>query len=146
MTTAYYIDFLAGICTKNTAVKCISAFLLIAAEFLFDGLLIQAMISLFVLVIFDYITAMLVVNKLKTPITSRKTFRTPFKMAIYFLLIAAGNISENALPTVMHFLDDTIIAFLVLTEVISVIENVGKLGYAVPNKLLNRLEEWRDEK
>jgi len=146
MESASVTTLLASVCFKDLAIKCLGAIALITGNFLFDGILVQAMVSLFVLVIFDAITAMATAYKNKVAVTSRKMFRTPLKLAVYFLLISSSNIAENALPAIIHILDETILAFLVLTELISIIENIGKMGYAVPMKLLNRLHEIRDTK
>ncbi len=62
------------------------------------------------------------------------------------MLITTARLSEYSLPDVIGYLDETIIAFLCLTELISVLENTGKMGYAIPAQLLNKLKSWRDEK
>ena len=62
------------------------------------------------------------------------------------MLITTARIAEFSLPEVIRYLDDTIIAFLTLTELISIIENTGKMGYAIPKKLLLKLKSIRDEK
>jgi len=143
---SYFLSLIKSICTQEIIAKCAASALLISAHFLFDQAMYQAMLSLLILIVFDYITAMYVVVKTKKPITSKQTFRTPYKIVIYFVLIAAGNLAENSLPTILDFIDETITAFLVLTELISVIENAGKLGYPVPKRLLNKLHELQAEK
>lgn len=143
---SYFVALMKSICTQEIIAKYAASALLITAHFLFDQAMYQAMLSLLILIVFDYITAMYVVVKQKKAITSRQTFRTPYKIVIYFVLISAGNIAENSLPVISKFIDETIIAFLVLTELISVIENAGKLGYPVPQRLLNKLHELQAEK
>lgn len=143
----FYIQTIFSKICSDIAIKCWLATLLVVSEFLIDSVLAKAMIALFVLVIFDMITAILVVRKDKTQkISSAKFVRTPIKMAIYFMLITAGRITEFSLPDAIGYLDDTILAFLTLTELISLLENTGKLGYAIPKKLLDKLHGLRDEK
>ena len=38
------------------------------------------------------------------------------------------------------------VAFVGITEFISILENIGRLGYQTPKKLLNQLKEYRDNK
>lgn len=116
-------------------------------SFLFDGLLSQAMLALFILIMFDFVTAIIAVRK--TPnekIQSRKLWVTAGKLSVYFLLISAGRLSEHGTHNVIPFIDETIIGFLVLTELLSILENAGKMGYAVPKQLINRISKYRDTK
>lgn len=118
-----------------------------ALSFLFDKLLADAMIAIFVLCIFDFLTAIMAVRKEPTGIIkSAKIWRTAAKLGVYFMLISAGRISEIATSNVIPILDETIIGFLAVTELISILENVAKMGYAIPKKLLHKLSAYRDEK
>lgn len=116
-------------------------------NFLFDGVLADAMIAIFVLCLFDFVTAIMAVRyKPDEMIKSTKIWRTAAKLGVYFMLISAGRISEIATSNVIPILDETIIGFLAVTELISILENVAKMGYAVPKKLLHKLSAYRDEK
>lgn len=130
----------------DVAIKCIGTGLLVMSEFFVDGVMTKALLALFFLILFDWITGIRAAKISGEVIKSSKIIRTPIKIAIYFMLITAARIAEFSLPGAIRYLDETVIAFLTLTELISVIENTGQMGYAVPKKLLNKLKSLRDEK
>lgn len=114
--------------------------------FFFDAVYKDALLSIIFLIVFDFLTA-IAANKINgARIESAKVFRSAVKTAIYFLLISAGHLAENATNRVLPFMDETIMGFLAVTELISIMENVGMMGYAVPQKLLNQLEKFRRDK
>lgn len=131
---------------ENITLKCILAGTLVISEFFLDTVLAKSMIALFFLILFDWITGIFAARVSKEKIKSSKILRTPIKIGIYFMLITVARLSEYSLPDVVRYLDETMIAFLVLTELISNIENVGKMGYAIPKALLVKLKSLRDEK
>lgn len=120
-------------------IKTIIAALFVVLSFGFDSLHQKALIALFVLMCADCITAIWAAYKTGTQIKSAKVFRTPVKIVIYFGLIYMAHITEYAFPTLLGVLDETVIAFCVITELISIMENINKLGYPVPTKLLEKL-------
>lgn len=99
--------------------------------------------SLTVLVIIDAITGIAAAYKLGKPIESRVAVRTPIKWTMYILMIAGAHLAESILPF-QWYLTTITVAFLGITEFISILENVGNVGYAIPKKLLNKLETYRD--
>lgn len=131
---------------QHVVVKCIAAGSLIVSEFFFDSVLAKSMIALFFLMIIDWVTGIFAARISGEVIKSSKILRTPIKIAIYFMLITTARLAEYSLPDVIGYLDETVIAFLALTELISNIENIGKMGYAIPRKLLAKLESLRDDK
>lgn len=141
-----YISAIFGNICKDVVFKCVAAGGLVISEFFLDSLLAKAMVALFCLIIFDWVTGVLAARASGDVIKSSKILRTPIKIAIYFMLITTARLSEYSLPNVIGYLDETVIAFLALTELVSIIENTGKMGYAVPIKLLDKLKSLRDEK
>ena len=104
----------------------------------------EAMFGLFLLIIVDWIFGVAAAKKTGETITSSKFFRTPIKFAVYFTLIAATHVSEYALPAIMGIIDETMVAGLVITELLSIFEKSGKMGFAIPQRVLNQLEQLRD--
>ena len=100
--------------------------------------------AIMVLIIADFVTGYASAKFTKQEITSAKIFHSAIKIIIYFTFIASATMTETAVPTVGAFCDETVIAFLAFTELISITENIGKLGFAVPKKWLNKLQELRD--
>lgn len=141
----YIITMFGNMC-KDTAIKCIATGTLVVTEFFVDAMLTKAIVAIFFLILFDWITGIFAAKVSGDVIKSSKIIRTPIKIVVYFMLITGARIAEYSLPEIVGFLDDTVIAFLALTELISVLENTGKMGYAIPKKLLQKLIYWRDEK
>jgi phage-related holin len=127
-------------------VKAIIAGIFSMISFGFDSVHNQAFLAVFILIIVDWFTAMIAVYLSNQPVKSSKFFRTPIKLGIYFGLIYVTRISEFAIPVVDGFLDETMLAFVATTEMISVMENVHKMGYPVPNGLIKKLINIRDSK
>lgn len=100
--------------------------------------------SLMVLVVIDFITGISSAWVSKEQIKSKSAVRTAFKIAVYGLLISAAHVTELVVPGNI-FIEEAVASFLALTELISIIENVGKMGFAIPKKLLNQLHKLRDE-
>ena len=104
----------------------------------------EAIIALFFLILVDWVFGLAAAKKTGQEITSAKFIRTPIKMGVYFTLIACAHVSEYGVPMMAGFLDETMTAGLIITELLSVFEKSGKLGFVIPKRLLNQLEEFRD--
>lgn len=100
--------------------------------------------ALLILVIIDFITGVSSAYTTGEHIKSRTAVRSAFKIAVYGLLVSAGHLTEQITPF-STFLEEAVTTFLALTELISIIENIGKMGFAIPKKLLNQLHKIRDE-
>lgn len=124
--------------------KTFFATIFVILSFLFDPLRTDAMIAILVLIIIDFMTAIMAVMKTGEEIKSRKILYSAFKTSIYFMLIAAAYVAEQAIP--IGIIDETVMAFLAATELISVLENVSKAGYAIPRVLLQTLKEFSNKK
>lgn len=118
-------------------------------SFFFDRLQTTSMLALIALISMDFLASLYAIkrtglDKRGGKISSATALGSAIKTALYFLLISAGFVAEKTIP--VNFIDDTIIAFLAVTELISIMENVGRAGYAIPNKLLDALKIFRDAK
>ena len=111
---------------------------------LFDISKEPALIAIFFLIIIDFLTGVAAAKKTGIQVRSAKIFRTATKLLTYFGMISAGYLLEKSIGYNLGA-DDIMIIFLAATEFISIMENVGKLGYKTPNKLLNVVENLRDE-
>lgn len=140
----YIKRMFAGVATTNISGKIILAFLYIPYAFFFDKNHETGLVALLVLIMFDMFTGIASARHSGNIIKSAKVVRTAYKIIFYFLFISAGHMAENVIGANL-FLDETILAVLAMTELISIMENIGKLGYAVPMKLLDKLHKLRDE-
>jgi len=112
---------------------------LITFDFFFDVDTEPLLIGLLILILMDFFSAIYASNKNGHKIESRKVAKTAGKTAIYFTLISAGFISEKAVP--LDLIDNTIITFLTITELISIMENSAKAGIAIPKGLYKKLKD-----
>lgn len=127
--------------------KILGGSFLALISFLFDGLLKEAMFALFILIIFDFITAIMAVRR--TPgemIESGRLWVTAGKISAYYLLISAGNLAEHGMQEVIPIIDETVLGILSVTELLSIFENAGRMGYVVPKKLIEKLSQYKASK
>lgn len=78
-------------------------------------------------------------------ITSSKVFRTSIKIVLYFMMVSAGHLTEMIVGLDFK-IDEILLMFLSVTEFISIIENIGKMGFSVPQNLLNKLKDFKESK
>lgn len=129
-----------------SAVKWITGALYVLYSFAFGNQEKVVLLAVAVLVIFDFITGIAAAKMTGERIESAKVFRSAFKFIIYFMLISAAHLFEVAVPLIGSSATNIIIAFLALTEIISIMENVGKMGYEVPMKWLNSLQDLKKDR
>lgn len=94
------------------------------------------------LICFDFVTAIMAKYKIGEPIESRKVMKTAFKMVVYGILVSAAFMTETiGMGTTV--LDCGVLFYLALTELVSIIENAGKMGFSMPQRVLNNLQELK---
>ena len=123
--------------------KVLWAIIISVVSFVFGLSNFPAEFALFLLIIGDAITGMAAAYYEGSAIESRKAIKTVFKLLVYFGAIAAGHLLEVA-GVVFLPIDETVTGWLAVTEFISIMENFGRMGYTMPNKLLNRLVEYKN--
>lgn len=130
---------------KYFDIKSAFSFLISAAIYLVGADQLSAINMLLLLIVIDFITGLSSSKVKGEVITSKKASRTAIKFVVYLMLVSSAHLAEVILPG-DSFFETVVISFLALTEFISILENIGKMGYAVPLKLLNKLQELRDSK
>lgn len=105
----------------------------------------QAMLALLVLITFDFVLGVASAKKSGCPITGRKMSKTPLKIGVYGVLVSSAHLTNLAIdiPIDWFSVQTAMLGFLAATELVSILENAGRLGFAVPKKLLNQLNEFR---
>lgn len=121
------------------------AYVLGIFAYMIGGQNFQAGIAIIALITIDLVTAIMAAYRAGDPIESRKALKSFTKVTVYGLFLSAVHLAEVVVPGTTFF-DEAALAFLALTEAISVMENVGRMGYPVPLKLLNRLRDIKNEK
>jgi toxin secretion/phage lysis holin len=121
--------------------KALFSLLLIVGGYLFDEAMFPLLGGLLVLIIFDFITGVAAAKTSGEEITSSKISRSAFKVVFYSILISGAHLAGNSVQVITLF-DDLTLSFLSVTELISIIENVGRMGFCTPKRLLNTLKDY----
>lgn len=99
--------------------------------------------TIVIFVVMDYITGVMVAINTKT-LSSDVGFKGICRKVLIFILVGMGHLIDT------HVLGDgatirtAIIFFYIANEGLSIIENSGKLGLPIPQKLRDILEQLKD--
>lgn len=128
----------------NSILKNILAAVCALCGLLF-GNLNGLMIALITLMVMDYISGVLAAiaqKKLSSEIGAKGIAKKVFML----LIVAVANIVDINVIGEGNVLKSVTIIFYIANECISLIENGGRLGVPVPNKLLEVLEQLKSGK
>jgi len=120
-------------------IKCVGVFTGIIFNFHFGDISRPLLSAIFMLILFDFITAIIAVKKSGENIESSKIFNTALKYVLYFIAISAGYFTELVIGTDL-FISKTIMIFLAMTELYSIGENIQKAGYAMPMQMMKNIK------
>lgn len=105
---------------------------------------LSAILSLYILIFVDSLTGVICAIKDKN-LSSRGVYRTAIKLMVYFTMLLMCKIADKYIPiselSALFPAIKSLTAFklmqfaLVSTELFSIIENFGKLGFPIPSKL-----------
>lgn len=143
---AYIKTLFVTTVTDHLTIKTLASIAFTIGTFLFAGLSTKALVALLVLIVIDYVVAIWHAKQNNELISSKLSLKTPIKMLVYYTMIASGHMVEYGIPEPMQYLDDTMLTFLLVTELISILKHFGNLGYKTPSKLINNLKEQIGEK
>ena len=129
---------------EPTLLKAIMAVLISASFFFFGDLHTQGIIAVLMLVLFDTVFGVISAYTNGVQITSRRFSRIVQKSIVYLLAISAGYFTDVTIG--WHLVQSTMIAFIGVTECVSILEKMGQLGYSTPQRLLNQLQEFKSSK
>lgn len=106
----------------------------------FDGFLY----ALITFVIVDYITGIMVAI-IEKKLSSEVGFRGIFKKVLIFSLVGIGNIIDDYIIKNGSAIRTAVIFFYLSNEGISILENAGKIGLPIPEKLKEVLKQLNKE-
>jgi len=131
---------------EGVKAKAIGSAFLTTYAFLFSVELWKIMLGLLVLITFDMILGIAAAKTTKEEIRSRKIARTAYKLAVYGLLVSAGHLTDVAvgIPPNWINIETAMVGFLAATELISILENAGRMGFGIPKRILNQLHKYTD--
>lgn len=102
----------------------------------------KVLIPVFSLVIIDALTGVMRACKQKQ-LSSRGYLRSLIKFIVYLCMIAVGGIFDKEFPG--EYATATIKSFLMVTEAISIMENISQMGWPVPTKFLEFLKVFSEK-
>ena len=141
----YFHDIVTTI-IEPSLLKIAASFVL-GFLFLFGDFHTQGIIAVLMLMIFDTILGVTATYQEGQAITSRKFSRVVQKGVVYMMAISAGYFADLTVAgSGVQIIQPTMIAFVGITEFISILENMGRLGYKTPKKLLNQLKDFQSQK
>lgn len=138
----YFQDIITSTVELTTLKLIASAAVL--STFFFGDFHQQAVLALVMLMVFDTILGMMAAWQEGHAITSREFSRVVQKGVVYFMGISAGFFADQTIGWAV--IQSTMIAFIGVTEFISILENMGRMGYQTPKKLLNQLKDFQSQK
>ena len=103
-----------------------------------DGL-IYALVAL---VVIDYMTG-LMAAAVEKKLSSEIGFRGIFKKVLIFMLVGIGHILDTKIIGDGSVLRTAVIFFYISNEGISILENAGRIGLPIPQKLKAILEQLK---
>lgn len=144
MISRYIFEFresFASMCAI-TAAKCIGFFIVVLAHIAFGKVDAVVLSGVMVLIMFDFITAIIRDAKIGVPIESKKAISTAVKFVVYGLMVSAAYITEAivGLNAISVPFAEGVAGFIAVTELISIMENVDRMGYESPKKLIRSLK------
>ena len=121
-------------------VRWLGAALAACATYIFGGA-DKWLLGLLIVVVIDYISGV-IAAALAHELSSKKGFAGILKKVLIFCIVAVAHIVDTATDAggVLRALT---IGFLLANECISVLENAGRCGVPLPQKLLTVLEQLR---
>src|SRR5688500_7891524 len=139
---AAYIQHVVAVCEslKNVSlIKIAGAGLFSVYAFLFGVDVPHVLMGLVTLTAIDFVTAIAAAKKTGEAIQSAKALRSAFKIWVYSLLTIAANLADVSLlassfPINIKML---LLAYLSVSELISILENASKANISTPARLLN---------
>lgn len=143
--TMEYLTYIILIAFKPSVLKAIFSVVFVMVSFMFDINQANSLFALFILVLLDFLTGVSAAKYVGEPIRSSKVKHTAIKLTAYFVIISAAHLAEKGLVSYLAVIDETVVAFFLLTELISLLENIGRLGVQTPKKLLNQLTDVKSK-
>ncbi len=143
----HFIEILTSV-VEYIQIKLAAGVLLVGLSFFFSPELWNATLAILCLVVFDAVSGVVAAKKVGEPIRSRKLCKTAFKLAIYGLLISSAHLTDFAtgIPLSWLSVEVAMIGFLAATELLSIVENAGKMGIAIPVRIVKNLEKLKSGK
>lgn len=90
-------------------------------------------------VAFDYISG-IIASATEGKLSSKIGFKAIPKKVMIFVMVAMGNLVDQALGGDNHIFRDGVIFFYLANELLSIIENAGRAGLPIPEQIKNAVD------
>lgn len=110
----------------------------VITSFLFGGwpLLLNIFLTF---VVIDYITG-LIASGIQGQLNSKVGWKGIARKVVIFLIISVAHMIDVLLETQNNMIRNAVIFFYLANELLSIIENAGRIGIPIPRILLNAVE------
>ena len=110
----------------------------VITSFLFGGwpLLLNIFLAF---VVIDYITG-LIASGIQGQLNSKVGWKGIARKVVMFLIISVAHMIDVLLETQNNMIRNAVIFFYLANELLSIIENAGRIGIPIPRILLNAVE------
>lgn len=116
-----------------------ASFVLTLSSFMVGNLYNAEIIAVAMLMVIDSLTGVGATLIEKKAVTSKRFAHSVIKAVVYFLAISASKFLDTSVPG--DFVQYSTIGFVAVTEFISILENIGRMGFKTPQLILNNLKE-----
>ena len=133
--------------TSNIFTKTIASAGLLLLGRLFDVEIVDLLIAVCILVVIDFVTGTVASVKYEgVDFTSARAYDKPLRFFVYCLMIISSHQVEVLMGPARNFIPVTEIslAFIGITEFVSILENFERMGHQTPKRLLSLLRAKRD--
>lgn len=122
-------------------VKGVGALAITALSYVF-GSMDKLFIALVVFLVFDYISGIISAVMSKS-LSSKIGFQGILKKLCFLIVVGVAHILDGVLGT-EGAARALVIGFLIANEGISILENLGKIGVPIPEKLMDMLQQLKE--
>lgn len=140
-----YIIYILYVAFHPSVFKALFAIGYIMFSFMFDVQQGPVLLALFMLVLMDFMSGIAAARYNDEPIRSSKIKHTAIKLTAYFAIISGAHLAELGITHYLTVIDETVTAFFLLTELISLLENAGRMGVDTPKGLLSKLLDYKNK-
>lgn len=123
-------------------IKAILSLIGLSLSWIFNGD-VEILKTIYILIGIDTFLGIWYAGKCRE-LSSRGFYRVAVKCTIYFLMIIVGRLVDKHAP--IGFAAPIMDSFLVGTEAFSILENISKLGFPVPQKLIKLMKVSYEKK
>lgn len=137
-------DYFISKLGQNIELKLLGASFFTVLSNFFAGLNTEGIIIAFLLIIADCVTGIIASVKTGDKIRSARLIVTVEKLVIYGIMMLSGFLIDKQLG--VSIAESATIFFVGATQFVSILENIGRSGYAIPKKLIKSMKIYTESK